>query len=112
MNIAQFKQLHKNLRVFVPKTTEINPLPSATDPTQDIPIRMIEVNAMGVPLNVKERKTVMNGLKVEDMTTIEKRNNDKFDNLGELQELSSKVARKGVTTNFLNTKKQKKLNDE
>lgn len=108
MNIEQFKQLHKNLKICVSKTIEHNPLPSATDPTQDIPIRMIEVNAMGVPLNVKEHKPVMNNLKVEQMTSIEKRNNDAFDNLGELQDLSAKVAQKGVTTNFIKPKKQKK----
>ena len=108
MNIEEFKTLHKNLRVFIPKTTESNPIPSDTDPTQDIPLRMVEVNALGAPVNVKERKVVFNNVKAENLTTIEKRNNDAFDQLGELQDLTKSAVGSGVSTDYKPLNKQKK----
>lgn len=108
MNIEEFKTLHKNLCVRIPKTPESNSMPSDTDPTQDIPLRMVEVNALGAPVNVKERKVSYNNLKAENLSTIEKRNNDAFDQLGELQDLTKTAVGSGVSTDYKPIKKQKK----
>lgn len=107
MTIKQFNELHLNLKVRVIIPRELNKVDSATDPTQDIPIRNIEVTATGQPINVKEGKKVLSGVSIENMTTIEKRHTDKFDIIGDFQDSVSKVSRKGVTTNFKQTKKQK-----
>ena len=113
MTIEQFKILHRNIRHCFPRTDEINNLPSVTDPTQDIPIRNIELTAAGIPINVKDLKgkMPMSGVPVESFTTIEKRNNDKFDVLGELQESAKLISRSGVQTNYKPIKKQKKHED-
>ena len=105
MTKQQFIDLHLHLHIHLPKTIEVIPIDSATDPTQDIPIRAIQFAANGVPLNVKEYKKVFSNIKVEQFTSIEKRNCDKFDNYGELQKEISKVTHKGVTTNFIKSKK-------
>ena len=54
MKKSDFIRLHMDLKINLPKTIESNPLKSCTDPTQDIPISMIEVTAMGIPTNVKQ----------------------------------------------------------
>lgn len=107
MKKEDFIKLHLNLKVCIDKSIIVNPLPSATDPTQDIPVRNIEVSALGVPLNVKEVKGVFSNLKIEQFTTIEKRNNDKFDVVAELQSSATSLQGKGVTTNYKIPKKQK-----
>lgn len=103
MTKDEFRTLHKDLRISVPKTPEMNHLPSATDPTQDIPVRMIQVNSLGEPMNVRQTKGVYSNLKPESFTSIEKRNNDKFDVLNELQNTVRDMSKK-VT---INPKKQK-----
>jgi len=110
MTIEQFKTLHRNIRHCFPRTDEVNNLPSETDPTQDIPIRNIELTAAGIPINVKDLKgkMPMSGVPIEQLTSIEKRNNDKFDVLGELQESAKTISRSGATTNFKPILKQKK----
>lgn len=108
MKKSDFIRLHMDLTISLPKTKECNPLKSATDPTQDIPLRMVEMSAMGIPTNVKELKAIFNNIKAENFTSIERRFNDKFDQLGELQEASRQVSKKGVTTNYKLSKKQKK----
>lgn len=107
MTISQYKQLHRDLRIYIPRKPDYNPLPSETDPTQDIPIRMIEVNSLGEPINVKQRKPVYSGVSADNLTTIEKRNCDQFDNVGELQESIKKVSTRGITTDFVKPKKVK-----
>lgn len=97
MRLSEYRSLHKNLNVVICKHFETNNVPSATDPTQDIPVRMIQMTASGVPLNVKQRDLKFNNLKIENLTTIEKRNNDVFDCVGELQENASKFNRKGIS---------------
>lgn len=112
MKKSDFIALHLNLRVQIEKSKEFNPLPSDTDPTQDIPIKMIEVTALGVPVNVKQYKEVYSNIKAENFTSIEKRNCDVFDQLGELQNSVSKLQRKDIKTNYVQpTKKQKKHED-
>lgn len=108
MTIEQFKTLHKELKVNVPKTIEINRLDSATDPTQDIPIKNIELAANGEPINVRNRNIPFNNIKVENFTSIERRHTDSFDQLGELQSLAHSVAQPGVTSDFINEQIQKK----
>ena len=105
MTKKQFIELHFNLKINVPKTLEINPFPSETDPTQDIPIKAIQITASGIPINVKQYQSVMSGVKVENFTSLEKRNNDVFDNVGELQEISKKMNKSGVSTDFIQNKK-------
>lgn len=111
MKKSEFLKLHMDLSIKVEKTREVNPEPSATDPTQDIPVRMIEVTAMGVPTNVKQFKEVFSNVKAENFTTIEKRFNDVFDQLGELQSAVGKFRKKDITTNFVQPKKQQKKHE-
>lgn len=105
MTKKQFIELHLNLKVNVPKTLEKNPFPSETDPTQDIPIKAIQITASGIPINVKQYDSVMSGVKVEQFTTLEKRNYDIFDNVGELQSISKNMNKSGVSTDFKQNKK-------
>lgn len=109
MNQKQFRILHSRLSINVPKTLEVNSLPSDTDPTQDIPVKMIEVTASGIPINVRETKGVFSNLHAEQFTAIERRNNDKFDVLGDLQESISRVHGTDVSTNFIKNVKPKKI---
>lgn len=101
MTKKQFIDLHLNLRIHLPQTIEIIPIDSVTDPTLDVPIKAIQFAANGVPLNVKQFKEIFSNTKVEEFTSVEKRNNDQFDNYGELQNEIKKVTKKGVTTNFI-----------
>lgn len=112
MTKKQFIELHSTLKVEIKKTIETNTIASATDPTQDVPVRNIECTALGIPTNVKELKKVYSNIKVENLTTIEKRNNDQFDQLGELQDSVKRVSQKGVTTNFVKPKKTPKKHEE
>lgn len=100
MKKSEFIVLHANLRIKLPTRFEVNLLDSDTDPTQDIPIKAIQLNANGMPLNVRNYNGIFSGVRIEDFTSIEKRNNDQFDNLGELQNLSQKVSKKGVSTTY------------
>ena len=112
MTRKQFIELHSQLSISIEKTIENNPIESATDPTQDIPVRNIECTAQGIPTNVKELRRAFSNIKVENFTTIEKRHNDQFDQLGELQESVSQFKGKDVTTNFVKPKKQKQNHEE
>ena len=100
MKKSDFITLHANLRIMLPKTFEVNLLDSDTDPTQDIPIKAIQLGANGLPLNVRDYKGIFSNVRIEDFTSIEKRNNDQFDNLGELESLSKKVSKNGVSTTY------------
>ena len=53
MNVQQFRALHKDLRINIPRSYFKNGLPSATDPTQDVPLKMVQIIGDGIPLNVK-----------------------------------------------------------
>lgn len=109
MKKSDFIKLHMSLSINLPKSIENNPIPSATDPTQDIPIRMIEVSAAGVPLNVREVKCSYNGITADKLSSIDSRNCDVFDQLREYQNLTKRVARPGVSiTNPKNPKKNEK----
>lgn len=111
MTKSDFIKLHLNLRIQISKTAESNPLDSDTDPTQDIPIKMIEVTSMGVPINVKERQAVFSNIKAENFTTIEKRFNDQFDQLGELQSSVAQLQNKNIQTNYVKPSKKQKQHE-
>lgn len=111
MKKSDFIKLHFNLRIQIKKTVEFNPLDSDTDPTQDIPIKMIEVTSMGVPVNVKERQAVFSNIKAENFTTIEKRFNDQFDQLGELQSSVAQLQNKNIKTNYVKPSKKQKTHE-
>lgn len=111
MCLHDFKLLHKNLKVCVIKTNDFNPLSSDTDPTQDIPISRVEMAANGLPLNVKVHNMPMTGTKVEDFTSLEKRNTDTFDQLGEYRNLVSDVSRVS-STNYIKPNSKKSIKNE
>lgn len=111
MKKSDFIKLHLDLRIQIKKTAESNPLDSDTDPTQDIPIKMIEVTSMGVPINVKESQAVFSNIKAENFTTIEKRFNDQFDQLGELQLSVSQLQNKNIQTNYVKPSKKQKQHE-
>lgn len=80
-------------------------LPSATDPTQDCPVsRVYQAMVEGHPLSLPEQKNVYNGLKVDQLSEIEKRNFDQFDAFARLRK-DSKAIQKGVATIDKLTKK-------
>ena len=111
MKKNDFIKLHMELKIHIDKTREFNNEPSATDPTQDVPVRMIEITAMGVPTNVKEHKAVFSNIKAENFTSIEKRHMDVFDQFGELQNSIGELKQKNVTTNYVKPKKQQKKHE-
>ena len=102
MTISEFRTLHKDLRVQTKKHQFKNNLASATDPTQDIPVRMIQMTANGIPLNVKQRALKFNNLKAENLSSIERRNNDTFDVFGELQQSAGQFKGKNIKTELKN----------
>lgn len=112
MNRAQFDELHSRGKVFVKKTIEYNPLPSATDPTQDVPLRMVEVNSLGQTVNVKTHNAVFSNVPADQLSSIERRHTDRFDALGELQSISSDVSSRGIVKTDYKPIKNKKNNDE
>lgn len=101
MTIAQFRILQHRLSIQLQKHKDWNPLPSDTDPTQDIPVKSIQLAANGEPINVKRSNGVFNGIPADKLSSVEKRNNDKFDQLGELQNLARQAGQHGITTDLL-----------
>lgn len=91
MTIEQYRNMQKTLCVPFMKHAECNPLSSATDPTQDVPVSKIMFGLNGEPLNVSKRSLTFNNLPIEKMTAIDRRNNDVFDAVGEMRQLESKV---------------------
>lgn len=91
MNRQQFHAAH-NCSIFpMGKFFENNPLPSCTDPTQDCPVSQIHLSASGEPLNVRKNGMQYANLPIDQMTALDRRNNDKFDILGEQMSLQEKV---------------------
>lgn len=111
MTLENYKKMRKLLSISLPKTIEFNPLPSDTDPTQDIPVKMIEVTAAGIPVNVKTTHGVFSNVKCENLTSIERRNNDKFDNVIELQRSIERVSRDGISTDYVQPTKTPKKHE-
>lgn len=93
MNINTFRKLHLTHFFDNKHYYESNPLPSATDPTQDIPVKNIQLLASGEPLNVRKLPLAYTCAPVEKLTAADRRNNDVFDAVGELQALERKGAK-------------------
>lgn len=87
MTQKEFREEHRSLQFKRRENYFSNPLPSATDPTQDVPVCKIDLSPMGVPLNVRPRNFPYSNQGVESLQTIDRRNNDAFDAVGELQSL-------------------------
>lgn len=92
MDLKQFRDLHKNMICDSIVHFENNPLPSCTDPTQDVPVRNIQFGLNGEPLNVKKNNLPFNNLPIEKMSSVDRRNNDVFDQLGELRDLEKQAS--------------------
>lgn len=90
MNVCEYRLRQKTLKDPVIYNIDYNPIPSDTDPTQDMPVKNIEFGINGVPVNVKvNRNLSYNNLPIEKMTSIDRRNNDAFDSVGELRSLEN-----------------------
>lgn len=110
MTSEMFRALHKkNLPFFVGRNLDKNPLDSSTDPTQDVPVKRIMFNALGVPMNCTENKRLVHSnIPLDKMTTLDKRNFDKFDALGELQDAGNsvhRVAKREILKNTIENEK-------
>lgn len=92
MTREQFRQLNKNGQMFLPRSVFPNELPSDTDPTLNVPVAKV-YNAMvnGLPLDVRPNKMAFNNLHADEMTTIERRNTDKFDVVSEARRVQNNV---------------------
>lgn len=91
MNRLQALEFHKQGMLCIPKFHPVNSVPSFTDPTQDIPIKRLQMAANGLPINVRQLNAVYSNSGVEKLTSIDRRNHDAFDALGELQSIEKKV---------------------
>lgn len=93
MNYVEYRALRRAQRRANLHYFESNPLPSATDPTQDIPVKNIQLLANGEPLNVKRLPLQYTNFPSEKLTAADRRNNDHFDAVGELQALEREGAK-------------------
>lgn len=80
MTRTQFRELSRQGRSFLPRSIFHSSVPSATDPTQDVPVSKV-YNAMttGIPLDIGQNPMSFNALHAEDLSSLEKKNNDSFD---------------------------------
>lgn len=96
MDRNQLYDLHSHGKVDFYKPSELNVLPSATDPTQVCSVqKMYHALVNGQPISIPENKMQFNNLKVDDLSSLEKRNCDKFDVFAESRKIGkqfSKVA--------------------
>lgn len=105
MNIAQYRVMQKTMQSPIIKHFDTNDIPSATDPTLDVPVSAIQFGINDVPLNVNVNKRLAyNNRPIEQMLSIDRRNTDPFDAVGELRALERSHAGKKV----INYKKSQK----
>lgn len=107
MTYAQQRELHSCGVIKIPRSHFPNPIPSDTDPTQDVPIKNIQFGINGEPLNVR-KQNMANGVSIDEMSSIDRRNTDKFDVLGELQ-ASQRSASKTIN-DIKQQKNEKEIN--
>lgn len=94
MNRNQLYSLHSRGKLKSIKSSEINILPSATDPTQVCSVqKMYHALVNGQPISVPENKMQFNNLKVDDLSTLEKRNFDQFDVFRESRKIGKKFSK-------------------
>lgn len=92
MTRTQFRELSRLGRMFLPKSVFPNDINSDTDPTQDVPVSQV-YNAMitGQTLDIGKNNMSFNNLRSEDLSSLEKKNNDSFDVFAE-----SRSVQKGI----------------
>lgn len=114
MKRNDFRVLNALGKINRPKQVESNPIMSDTDPTLDCPLSKVYESAMtGKPINIVERKVTFNNLHGDQLSSIDKRNNDAFDAFRELRaEKKSLNAKLGIIDKKNNELlKQKKQNE-
>lgn len=94
MTISEIRTAQKIGAFVRSRFIERNDLPSCTDPTQDIPVKRLQLAANGVPVNVRDLHLPFTCLPASALTAADRRNFDKFDALGELQSLERGAATK------------------
>lgn len=109
MNRAQFRELNKIGSINIKRKIYPNPLKSETDPTQDCPVsRVYDAMMSGNPVDVKMNRMSFNGIHADQLSTIERRNNDMFDAFNELRRIKGDLTSKVSQI----VKYEKSLNDE
>jgi hypothetical protein len=94
MNRNQLYSLHSRCKINAVKSSEKNILPSATDPTQVCSVqKMYHALVNGQPISVPENKMQFNNLKVDDLSSLEKRNTDQFDVFRESRKIGKKFSK-------------------
>lgn len=97
MTLLEYRTMQKTMQSPVMIHFDRNELPSATDPTQDVPVSAIQFGLNDVPLNVQVNKRLAyNNRPIEQMSSIDRRNNDAFDSVGELRAIERANAGKKV----------------
>lgn len=110
MTRTQFRELSRQGRSFIPRSVFSVSVPSATDPTQDVPVsRVFSAMTTGVPLDIHQNPMSFNALHAEDLSSLEKKNNDSFDVFAE-----SRNVQKGLDKQIKNIVKSQnsKQNEE
>lgn len=94
MTIEDYHHLRARGRTRrIVRTFDFNPLPSGTDPTQNVPVSAFQFGLDGSVLNSRSNNLPYSGVKIEDMTSIESRHRDAFDVLGEQQKLAERASK-------------------
>lgn len=93
MTIQEYHKLRAHGRMRMHRSREFNPLPSGTDPTQDCPVSAFQFGPDGSVINCRKNNLPYNQVPIEQMTAIESRQRDKFDVLGQQQQLAQKASK-------------------
>lgn len=94
MNLENAHKLHRFGVIYLPETTEKNSQPSLTDPTLACPVKPIyEAMINGRPLDISEHANIYNGVKLEDLSSIEKKHTDRFDKFIESRSIGKKFSK-------------------
>lgn len=94
MDRSQLYTLHSRGKIKSIKLSEKNILPSATDPSQVCSVqKMYHALVNGQPISVPENKMQFNNLKLDQLSTLEKRNYDQFDVFGESRKIGKKFSK-------------------
>lgn len=109
MTIDDYRAGMKSMHMPCTRKFDNNPLPSSTDPTQDVPVSQIQFGLNDVPLNVRinNKRLAYTNLFIDQMSSVDRRNNDVFDAVGELRALERANAGKKV-----NVKTKKSVKNE
>lgn len=109
MNRNEFRELNRKGSIIIKRKMYSNPLKSETDPTQNCSVASVyDAMLNGTPVDVKMNRMAFNGIHADQLTTIERRNNDMFDAFNELRRIKGNLTSK--VSNIV--KHEKSLNDE